>query len=161
MGLGSFRPVTDSFVLVWEHDPALDRERPTFEHDYEVACDTGNWDAITVPGQKPTLFHFRLIDTARLRRLFDIEAGPQVQSEIAFRMSLTKIEDWGADGAPKLDKKPDPECPKLGPLVSRETQVVLDGISLAMGRLAGELPLSLGTRVLNRSCGVRPLSEKG
>jgi hypothetical protein len=161
MGLAAFRPVTDTFPLAWEHDPALDREREDFAHAYELACDTGDWSAISQPGMRPALFIFRLIDAHHLRLLNDIEAGPALQTELGFRMSLVKIEDWGDDSGPKLDRKPDPAYPALGPLVSKPAQQFLDAISLAAGMRVGAITHSLGERVLIRSSGVRPLSEKG
>jgi hypothetical protein len=103
-------PLTDSFPLAWDHDPALDRARETFAHDFTVAVDTLDWDALAIPGQRPSLFWFRPLDGQTVIQLIDSGLKPLTQTVLVFRMALVRVENL--DGAPPLERVIDPRYPE-------------------------------------------------
>lgn len=149
-------PVTDSFALAWEHDPALDRERKNFEHEYQIAVETLDWDRLCIPGQKPTLFHFRPMRDSVTRNLIDMGIGNLTGVSLAFRICLTRIENL--DGAPKIERRRDGAYPKLGDMASEDIVEFLRPISLGAGQPSGAIVTALGMLAMNRCLGLSPKS---
>jgi hypothetical protein len=116
-----FKPpsLQKEFVLVYSGDPALElpvvpdkvdgeteeaaKQREELAAEVEsklrVASETGRWGEIVKSGQIPTFFHFRSIHDDALmwllgevtrRQLTEIES-----CELAFRLALVKIENFG------------------------------------------------------------------
>jgi hypothetical protein len=149
-------PLSESFALAWEHDPALDRSRETFSHDYQVAVETLNWEPLCIPGQKPTLFHFRAINGSVLRRLMEGGHGVLTGTEFAFRIGLIRVENF--EGCPAVKRGRDPEHPGYGDMAGQDVLNVLDEVPKLLGQPAGSLVAALGDLVIKRSTGFDPKS---
>jgi hypothetical protein len=105
------------FSLVFSEDPALDlpelgelapnapaeevaaRQERAKErsHKLKVARETGRWDAITRPGDKPTTFSFRALRGTTLTWLHAEQSREKMSDEelyeLAFRLALTSIDN--------------------------------------------------------------------
>ena len=149
-------PLTDSFPLAWEWDPALDRERPNFDDEYRICVETLDWDRLCIPGQKPTLFHFRPMRDGVQRALLDMGVGTLSGFALAFRLCLVRVENL--DGAPPVERKRDPEHPKLGDMATTKIVDYLFPIPLAVNQQTGSIVTGLGAIVLSRCMGLSPKS---
>lgn len=149
-------PLSDSFPLVWEHDPALDRERPDFAHAYQVALETLDWEPLIIPGKQPTKFHFRPLRGSLQRRLMDMGTGGLTGLALIFRASLVRIENFPE--CPAIKRKRDAEYTQLGELVGEDVTDFLDAVPLSVGQPSGSLVSTLGGHVFSRSLGLNPKS---
>jgi hypothetical protein len=149
-------PLSDSFALAWEHDPAFDRTSDTFAHDYEVACETLDWAKLCHSGKQPTLFHFRPLSGMPTRRLIDADIGHMERVALAFRMALTRVEN--GEGLPDLKRAVDSQHAELGPMANLELVDYLDALPVAVGAPFGHIVTSLGGMAINRSLNLAPRS---
>ena len=121
------RTLSDQFALVWARDPALDVDRldaehaedptkPNFADAYKRACETQDWSPLLKPGEKATVFRFRLLTGRIGDRVKDMarsgEAGPNEVLGIAFRVALVSIDGWGSP-LPKFSRVKDAEYTHL------------------------------------------------
>jgi hypothetical protein len=155
-------PLSESFALAWEYDPAFDRDakdedgNSTFEHDYRTACETLNWAKLCRPGQVPTLFHFRPLSGMPWRRLLDHEGGLQEKVALTFRLALVSMEN--AEGLPEVKRATDLEYPGLGKMASSKLMDALDEMPIRASAPTGHLVSSLGDLVFRRSSNLSPRS---
>jgi hypothetical protein len=149
-------PLSDSFPLVWEHDPALDRSRENFDHEYQISVDTLDWDRLCVEGQKPTLFHFRPMRDAVQRALLDMGVGNMTGLALVFRACLVRVENF--PGCPAVKRQRDSAYPLLGDLATDEIIEFLRPLPIAANQPSGSIVTSLGALVLNRCLGISPKS---
>jgi hypothetical protein len=147
-------PLSDSFALVWEHDPALDRDRENFDHEYQVCVETLDWSRLCKEGEKPTLFHFRPMKDAVQRALLDMGPGNLTGLSLAFRACLVRVENFPS--CPNVTRKKDPAYPSLGELATDEVIEFLRPIPLAVGQTSGSIVTALGALALNRCLGLSP-----
>jgi hypothetical protein len=151
--LSSF-PLTENFALAWEHDPALDRAREAFAHEYKVAVETLSWEALTIPGQRPTMFVFKAIDGDTMLRLLESGIGPVRKTALAFRLALVRVD--GLDGCPEVKRARDSSWPGLPEMLSADATAYFSRLSMAHGQQVNALVLALGDIVIARSMGVDP-----
>jgi hypothetical protein len=154
----SVRPLTDSFAIAYAHDPAFDVTRDGFAEEYARCVERLDFSSITLPGQTPTLFHFRALRGSQLHRLrsYNLQ-GDSAWAWLVFRLCLVRVEAGGPE-LEKIDRIADPEYKELGPIVSPKWVDMAAGISVALGRHAGELLDMLGAIVLMRSVAPSPPS---
>jgi hypothetical protein len=161
------RPLSTEFSLVWDHDPAVDRDRFAHlatEHDPKAghkafaeawarAVEELNFGPLLKPGEQATRFAFRPLRGVALdafRRAvggFDEHAGV-----LAFRMCLVRVDD--CEGFPKIEHVHHPE---LGPLVSPEIMAVLDQAGIELGAPMNHIAVTLGSHAFVRSTRPSPL----
>jgi hypothetical protein len=151
-------PLTDSFALAWEHDPALDRERENFDDEYRISVETLDWDRLCKPGEKPTLFHFRAMRGKTQRAVLDMNLGAGIGLALVFRLCLVRVENFNLAQAPEFKRERDASLPHLGDMVSEEFADYLDRLPLVINRPSGALVSSLGGHAWDRCLGIRPKS---
>lgn len=152
-------PQSDSFVLVWDRDPALDRERldaehaedetrPNFLDAYVRALETLDFAPLVREGSTPTYYSFRPLVGMPLLALLDNGAGDLVKAGVAFRMAVREI-----GGGFKVERGVDRRFPDLGPMMTDACFAKYceegDGTICAV---------SLGKVVLTRSTTISPPS---
>ena len=156
----SMRPLTDSFSLVWRHDPAIDREKfateEEFDKAYQTAVDTLDFAPLLKEGEAPTWFKFKPIPASRMAELS--ESRPELDegrlttkgASLAFRMALaSEPGDLKLDGMPKWGRSTDQQYPSLGALVSIAWCDFLDACANEMGH--APMTQSLGALAIIRS----------
>ncbi len=149
-------PLSDSFALVWEFDPALDRSREDFDHEYQVCVETLDWDRICIEGQKPTLFHFRPMKDSVQRALLDMGVGNMTGLALVFRACLVRVENFPT--CPTVRRHRDNAYPQLGELAGDDVVEYLRPLSIPVGQPSGSIVSSLGALALNRCLGLGPKS---
>jgi len=144
--------LSQGFELVWDGDPALDREATDFENALRVARDTGDYGPVTKPGAAPTVFSFKAIRGMRLRALIDASGhvGAATAAALAFRMALTGIKNASGEW-PAVKQATDGDHRELGPMCGDDVVAALDDVSPIIVQ-------ELGAVVLTRSMTPRPLS---
>jgi|SRR5687768_10725654 len=144
--------LSQGFELVWDGDPALDREASDFENALRVARDTGDYSTVTKPGAQATVFAFKAIRGMRLRALLDRsgQVGAATAAALAFRMALSGIKNTSGDW-PAVKLSTDGAWSDLGPMCSDDVIAALDDVNPIIVQ-------ELGAVVLTRSMSPRPLS---
>lgn len=112
------------------------------ERKLERARETGQWDAIIVPGERPTMFTFAPIPGRVMRALISrMERGELdfvTAAPIAFRASIRKIEN------PAMEIKVE-NHPEFGRIASEAITNKLDAIDMGIVSQLGMRALSRGT----------------
>ena len=171
------RPLSDTLTIVWRGDPALDRERldaehaedkaaieagdttvvlrPDFDDAYQRAYETQAWDPLVKPGEKATVFTFRLLVGVHGQRLRDMAhsgaVGPSEATGLAFRMGITAVLGW-PPRFPPFARAHDKKMNTLGEMLTPEC-------FLALCKATGNgCPEALGWLLLTRSSDPLPLS---
>jgi len=147
-----------TYKLFFSADPAIvqiandaTKERQT-EHErlLRVARETGDWSAITVPGEQPTTFSMRQLPSESTGELANMQALGEPQFRVlslAFRSALV-------DAAPLIDgvKVAHDQHPIFGRIA---TTTFLDEIGCG-GNMGAALIVELGRLVLERSRATNP-----
>ncbi len=158
MGLSAhIRPLTDSMALAYANDPAFDRgdDEEKYVEAFRAATERLDYSSLTKSGEQPTLFHFRPLTDAEVRRIRGMGDLSDVQlAALVVRMCLERVENGGELG--KIDRKKDPEYPRFGDLVTPKYMEILAHISVALGRPQGEITNQLGLHVFFRSLNLDP-----
>ena len=163
-----------SYSLVWSRDPALSLEwyedspdlapeqnaeaRAKVDNErarlLRVAQQTGNWQAITKPGEQPTAFTFRQIDERDVARIHgDAEREQLGELEIQHVFFLTAIESISnlpgvevkrARGSKIADPKLIESLSALNHIITNGcTQLISEFVTVVIARARGAIdPLS-------------------
>ncbi len=140
--------IQSDYSLVWSGDPALNLPDVGPERDrvLQVARETGRWEDLILPGQQPTVFHFRKLP----KSTFDWVIGEHQHSSVFkrplsqmegyslfFRAALKSIDNWGShkvkptsfgEGCPRIASEEttdaigavDPNDPMIGAAILGE-----------------------------------------
>lgn len=173
MGLAHLRPLTDSMALVYSFDPGLDRPPPVgddlkgeareaaekalneFLNAFRVASERLDFSPIMKSGETLTMFHFRPLSDAEIRRVRALPLSNEQLAALTVRLCLERVEN-GGDLLSKIERKSDPEFPGLGKLATAAYMEVLGALSTALDRPRGDLTNELGAAVFLRSLNLDP-----
>ena len=150
-------PVSVGFALAYKYDDAFDTKMDGYDAAYDRAVNTLDFAPITLPGQRPTLFHFKPMTDDQMRRLFGIDEVA-LHTWLAFRVCLDRI--TGAAQDVEIEHARDPEFKQFGKLVPVDVMNAIGEASRAYGKSGGEIINQLGGAVLARYAGT-PFSLKG
>lgn len=143
------------YSLIFSGDPALSLPDDAEERSrvLRIAQQTGNWTAHVIPGQVPTVFHFRNLEHTDIAWL---DGEQQNSSEhnrplgtieyltLAVRLALRSVENFGTH---KVEHKP------LGSQRKVATPAIVNAIHAAAGKLGAELLTEFAVHIINRGSG--------
>lgn len=169
---GHVRPLTDSMPLAYSHDPDFDRapfaagpdgtalDEESAEKAFMVAflsCrERHDYAGVTKAGGQPTIFHCRPLTDDEVRRMRGLAVSDAQLAALVVRICLERVENGGA--LDKLERKVDPDYPGFGKLVTVKYMDLLGNVSIALGRMQGDITNELGNHVFSRSINLDPKS---
>lgn len=156
--------LTGEYDLIWSGDPALDApdkaasdaEQEAWADRFRIATETGQWDPLLKPGQKPTRFRMcQIYGKAReaVRDLLaTVEETPNQTLSYLFRAHLVSIDDFGDH---KVRRAADE---RLGmKIATEETIKALHSVDRDRPAIGEAIVRELGMAVIARFNGVSPL----
>lgn len=165
-----FKPLsmTGEYHLAWSGDPAFDAppapdgdgepspERKEWLERFRLAQRTGTkdaWQSLLKPGEVPTLFRFRQVQTSLASKLISIARSGDIDPvfelhPLVFRVALRGVENWAPGSDLKVRHATDATFPKLGQIA---TEDAVDAVSLIVA-------IELGSFVWQRIQAPDPLS---
>ena len=147
--------VQNEYSLIFSGDPALSLPEDPEERTrvLRIAQQTGNWTALVVPGQVPTVFHFRNLEHSDIAWL---DGEHQLSTEhgrplgnieyltLAVRLALRSVDNFGTH---KVEHK------QLGSQRKVATAAIVNAIHAAAGKLGPELLTEFAVHIINRGSG--------
>lgn len=131
------------YTLVWSGDPALALPDSKEERDkaLELARETGVWDSLIKPGEKPTLFQVRPLSGRLLDHWIKrCQNLTRAQSfALAVRLCLRSVVNWGEHRVRHMDDPEDLE-------IQMTTPDIIDALYAVGG--VGDTEQSIGRSIV-------------